>query len=130
MLALLMAWQTDDGRWDGVGSLSIGLVLVGVAVFLSVEVKSLLVGESADPEISAAAHELAKAHDKFEDVLSVITVQQGPGEVIVAMKFAPKRGLSAEELCQAINDFETQLRAKCPSVKWCFMEPDLKRAAA
>src|SRR3569833_237965 len=44
MIALVLAKETGDGRWDGVGSLVIGLVLLGVATFLGREVKSLLVG--------------------------------------------------------------------------------------
>src|SRR3954451_22673042 len=58
--ALGLASATGDGRWDGIGSAAIGLVLVGVAVFLAVEVSSLLLGEAADPEIAGVARSIAK----------------------------------------------------------------------
>src|SRR5699024_2207542 len=64
--ALGLAALTGDGRWDGIGSASIGLVLVGVAVFLAVEVSSLLLGEGADPEIDGVARELAKNLPEIE----------------------------------------------------------------
>jgi hypothetical protein len=38
LFALLVAQVTSDARWDGVGSLLIGVVLVGVVVFLGVEI--------------------------------------------------------------------------------------------
>src|SRR6185369_6050365 len=53
--ALGLASATGDGRWDGIGSAAIGLVLVGVAVFLATEVSSLLLGERADPDIEIVA---------------------------------------------------------------------------
>jgi hypothetical protein len=77
-----------------VGSLIIGLVLVGVAVFLAVEVKSLLVGESADPEIEKATRDVVREHAKLSEVLNIITVQQGPGEVLVALKIRLARRAS------------------------------------
>jgi hypothetical protein len=33
---------------------------------------------------------------------------------------------SAEELCETINDFERQLKQRCPSVRWSFIEPDVQ----
>src|SRR5215470_1038074 len=57
--ALALAWETGNGRWDAVGSLAIGVVLVGVATFLAREVKSLLVGEAAEPSLLKTLNELA-----------------------------------------------------------------------
>ncbi|MEW5848846.1 MAG: cation diffusion facilitator family transporter [Myxococcota bacterium] len=128
--ALGAASATGDGRFDGVGSLLIGIVLVLVAVFLAVEVKSLLVGESADPDIEHAAREAAKGTDGFDAVLNVITVQQGPGEVLVAIKVSVVPGMERDSICTAINDFEKKLRERCPQAKWIFVEPDLVRQAA
>lgn len=125
LIALVVAYITGDSRYDGAGSLVIGLVLVGVAVFLANEVKSLLVGESADPEIESAVRELVREHPKLEALLNIITVQQGPGEVLVALKvrFAPQ--LTSEELSRAINEFEVALKAKRTEVRWSFIEPDV-----
>lgn len=122
--SLLMAYFTHDGIWDGVGSLMVGLVLLGVAVFLAIEVKSLLVGESADPQIDKAVREVADKDVNIQSVLRLLTVQQGPGEVMVAMKVLPRANLSGEQLCAAINDFERTLQARHPEIKWCFVEPD------
>lgn len=124
LAAILIAKQTGDGRWDAVGSLAIGGVLIGVAVFLATEVKSLLVGESADPRVTEVAHELAAADSNIEKVLRVLTVQQGPGEIVVAMKVKFRSGLTSDELVDVINTFERNLEAKVPEAKWSFIEPD------
>jgi cation diffusion facilitator family transporter len=128
LIALALASVTGDGRWDAIGTLAIGVVLIGVAVFLAIEVKSLLVGESADPEIGAAAADLAVADTKVTRVLRLITMQQGPGEVLVAIKLGFASGMTVEEVAFTINDFEQRLRSRCPEVKWCFVEPDIPRA--
>ena len=124
LASIALTKVTGDLRFDALGSFSVGVVLVGVAIFLAREVKSLLVGEAADPTIKQAAADLAIAHPKIDQLLACITVQQGPGEVFVALKVKIARGMSGEELVNVINEYEDQLREKCPEVQWCFVEPD------
>jgi cation diffusion facilitator family transporter len=127
MGALGAAAVTGDPRWDAVGSLLVGLVLVGVALFLGMEIKGLLVGESADPEIATAVREVAARQLLFGRVLHLLTLQQAPGEVVVLMKVAVKEGTTAQELSAAINEFEAALRARRRDIRWCFVEPDIDR---
>jgi divalent metal cation (Fe/Co/Zn/Cd) transporter len=124
MIALLLAYETGDGRWDAVGSLAIGLVLVGVATFLAREVKSLLVGEAADPRMLRTFNELADIDPNVERVLNVLTLQQGPGEIVVAAKLKFRSDLSTDALVDAINAFERELKQRVPEVRWSFIEPD------
>lgn len=128
LVAICLAAWTGDGTWDAVGSLLIGVVLIGVALFLAIEVKSLIVGEAADPELAAAVHASAAEDPRITHVLHLITVQQGPGEVIVAAKMGFQLSLTLVEIAAAINEFETRLRARCPEARWCFIEPDVPRA--
>jgi cation diffusion facilitator family transporter len=125
IVALLLAATTHDGRWDGAGGIGIGVVLVAVAVFLGIEVSSLLLGEAAGPEIAEAARDVARQFPSFAQVLNVMTMQQGPGEVLVHVKVAFHPGLPIEEASRQINDFEARLRAARPEVRWVFVEPDI-----
>lgn len=124
LAALLIAKETGDGRWDAAGSLAIGAVLVGVATFLAREVKSLLVGESADPKLMETAEQIANEDPNVEKVLRILSIQQGPGEILVAMKLKMRPGLETEQMVEAINQFERALEARIPEVKWSFIEPD------
>ena len=124
LIAISLTKITGQPKFDAMGSLLVGLVLVGVAIFLAKEVKSLLVGEAADPTIKLAAAELATAHPKIDKLLVCVTVQQGPGEVFVALKVKIAHGMSGDELVSVINEYEDQLRKRCPEVQWCFVEPD------
>lgn len=122
--AVALAMVTGDGRWDAGGSIAIGLVLVGVAVFLGVEVKSLLIGERADPAIEAAVKAQVDEDPNIDALLRLITLQQGPGEVIVAMKVRLVPGLSGQQMVDAINAFEAALKVRRPEIRWSFVEPD------
>lgn len=126
ILAVLLASATNDGRWDGVGSCIIGAVLVGVALFLAVEVSSLLLGEAAPPEITEAARESAARFREVDKVLNIVTMQQGPGEVLVHVKLAFVPGLTIEDVCRVINEFEKDLRGARSEVRWVFVEPDIE----
>lgn len=127
LIALLVSYYTGDGRYDAFGSVAIGVVLIGVAVFLAKEVKSLLIGESADPTISIKAAEIATKHPLIKEMLNCITIQQGPGEVLACIKIVCEPNLNSMQVSSLINEFEAQLRAECPEVRWLFVEPDLRK---
>ncbi|MFM2246579.1 MAG: hypothetical protein RL071_2653 [Pseudomonadota bacterium] len=124
LISLLLAVLTGDPHWDGAGSAAVGVVLIGVAIFLAIEVKSLLVGESADPAIEAAIRGVADGSPGVRAVLRVLTIQQGPGEVLVAMKVQLSPGLDTDGVYDSINTFEKAVRARVPEVRWLFVEPD------
>ena len=128
LIAITLAAITGDGSWDAIGSLFIGVVLIGVAIFLAVEVKSLIIGEAADPEIAKAVAQTVAEVPQITRALHVITIQQGPNEVLLVMKAGFTPGLSVEQVAHAINDFEDRLRGRCPEVHWSFIEPDVPRA--
>ncbi len=130
LLAVGLAAITGDARLDALGSFVVGIILIGVAIFLATEVKSLLVGEAADPRIRDAAMKVADEHPHIDRVLNLITMQQGPGEVVVALKLQMSDGLTGRQVVDAINEFEVTLQERCPEVRWSFVEPDIDKKAA
>ncbi|TBR25741.1 cation diffusion facilitator family transporter [bacterium] len=125
LAAVGAASATGDPRWDAAGSVAVGAVLVAVSVFLAVEVESLLIGESADPDLEAAVARAAAADPRLRKVYEVIGVQQGPGETLCALKVRCDPALTVGELHDAIEGFEARLRKDRPGTKWVFIEPDL-----
>lgn len=124
--ALLTSYYTGDGRYDALGSLAIGFVLIAVAIFLSVEVKSLLIGESADDEINNLVENETQQSPEILELINCITIQQGPGEVLMCIKIKCKPDLSALQISKMINKLESNIRSKAPEVKWIYIEPDLQ----
>lgn len=124
LIGLGLAHVTGDPRWDAYATVAIGLVLVGVAMFLAVEIASLLVGESADPDLKPAVEQAATEVPGITGVIRLITLQQGPGEVMVACKVRIAPGQTGEQVVAALNAFEARVRSRRPDVKWQFVEPD------
>lgn len=124
LIAVMIAWVTGDARFDAIGTLCIGTVLIAVAVFLAIEVKSLLLGEAADTALIDQVHQVAASDARIEKVLRAIAVQQGPSEIMLALKLKYRDDLTGPELVNAINEFEVRLQEQVPEVKWSFVEPD------
>lgn len=124
LASLGLAVATGDPRWDGIGSLLIGLVLVAVAVFLGNEVMSLLLGERADPQIELTVQEVAKTQPNIKRLIRVLTVQQGPGEVMVACKVHLIDGLDTQGVVETIDGFEKAIHERVKDIRWLFVEPD------
>jgi cation diffusion facilitator family transporter len=126
LIAMLASYFTGDGRYDALGSLAIGIVLILVAIFLSVEVKSLLIGESADPIIIETIEQLVAQNPQITALISCKTIQQGPGEVLVCVKIKCNPNINSQAISLLINNFEKELRQKQPDAKWIYVEPDLQ----
>jgi cation diffusion facilitator family transporter len=126
LIALLVSFYTGDGRYDAIGSLAIGVVLISVAVFLSIEVKSLLIGESGDVIILETIKTLVTNNPEIESLINCKSIQQGPGEVLVCLKIKCIPNITTARLSLVINTFEKELREIRPDVKWIYVEPDLQ----
>jgi cation diffusion facilitator family transporter len=118
---------TDDGRWDGVGTLAIGVLLASVAAILSVETKSLLLGESAAPAAVRRITEALEAEPAVERVIHLRTLHLGPDELLVAAKIAVRHDETAAAVAAAIDSAEVRVRTAEPAARVIYLEPDLDR---
>jgi cation diffusion facilitator family transporter len=128
LFGVTLAKVTDNGRWDGAGSVGIGVLLVIVAVVLVIEMGSLLVGESARPE---TVRRIAHAIDSFPKVRTCIhlrTEHLGPDDILVAAKVEFDLSLSVQELAETIDELERAIRVAEPRARLVFIEPDVYRA--
>jgi len=126
LFGVSMTLATGDGRWDAVGSAAIGMLLVVIAVFLAIEMHSMLIGESALPTHHDAIEE-ALCGEGIDHVIHMRTMHLGPDDVLVAAKVAVTASDSAEEIAAAINAAETRVRASVPLRLQIYIEPDLFR---
>jgi len=122
-----MAVITDNGRWDGVGTLAIGVLLVCIAILLAVEMKSLLVGEGAGRHDVSAIRKTAVDGHTVTDVIHLRTMYLGPEELLVAMKIAVQHDDTAEEVAKAIDAAEARIRSAVPEARLIYLEPDVRR---
>jgi cation diffusion facilitator family transporter len=119
---------TDNGIWDGVGTVCIGALLVAVAVVLAVETKSLLLGESATDVQIDAINEALLAGDDVKRVIHMRTMHLGPEELLVGAKVAMSPDADLGRVARSIDEAEARIRAAVPIARVIYLEPDIDRA--
>ncbi len=122
-----MSIGTDDSRWDGVGSLAIGVLLGVVAAFLAAEMKSLLIGEAASRSVVAGVRSALVDGTRIRGIIHLRTMHLGPDDLLVGAKVALAPGLEMAQVASAIDDAEARVRAAEPLATMIYIEPDLYR---
>jgi cation diffusion facilitator family transporter len=123
LIAVLLTVYTGNPAWDALGSMAIGVVLIVVAAGIGIEIKALLIGQSAEGETEARLREFLQRQPGVEKILRLLTLQLGTSLMVaVKAKMAPE---SAAELVAAINRAEAAARAEFPEIQWLFFEPDV-----
>jgi cation diffusion facilitator family transporter len=128
LLGLTLAVTTGEPRWDGLGTLSIGVLLIVIAVILVVEMKSLLIGEGATPEDQEAVRAAITGTPDVRSLIHLRTLHLGPDELLVAAKIELSRSLAAPTIAAAIDAAEGRIRAAVPIASLIYLEPDLRRS--
>ena len=127
---LTLAEVTGNARWDAVGSIAIGVLLVAIAIILAVEMKGLLIGEAASDENLDKINAAFAAADRVTGVIHLRTMHLGPDELLIAAKLDFDPTLNVAELAAAIDDAEAGLRAAVPIARTIYIEPDIRREPA
>jgi divalent metal cation (Fe/Co/Zn/Cd) transporter len=128
MLGVSAAVITGDGRWDGMGAMAIGSLLIVIAVILVREMSAMLIGEGALPEEYDAVKAALESAPLVERVIHLRTLHVGPDALLVGAKIAITKQDSAQEIAQGIDEAERLLRIAVPSAQYVFLEPDLDRS--
>jgi cation diffusion facilitator family transporter len=124
-----LATITGNGVWDGAGSLAIGVLLGCVAAVLAVEMKSLLIGESASAEVERAIVTALEDGPGVQRVIHLRTLHMGPESLLVAAKIAISGVDSAALVAAGIDAAERRVRTAVPIAETIYLEPDIYDAA-
>jgi len=118
---------TGNPLWDALGTISIGAVLMAVAVAVMIEVKALIVGESVAPEMRKDIEDFVAAQPEVAEVLNVITLAWGAKAVIaVKARMADMDTITGTQMVNRINLVEERMQQRWPNARWVFFEPDVR----
>jgi cation diffusion facilitator family transporter len=124
--AVVLSVMTGNPMWDALGSIAVGVLLMVVAVVVMREVKAMVTGESADPEIHAAIAAHIEAQPEVTRILNLITLQWGE-QLMIAVQAEMQPQASDRALIDAINAIEASIQRQWPQATWCFFEPDFAK---
>lgn len=128
VVGLGLAEITGSPRWDAVGSIAIGILLVIIAIILVIEMKGLLIGEAATPATIASITQTMESTDRVKGVIHLRTQHIGPDELLVGAKLAFDSSLDVAGLATAINEVEHRVRQAVPTARVIYIEPDIARS--
>jgi len=130
LFGVSMTLATSNGTWDAVGTALIGTLLVLVAIVLSIEMKSLLLGESATIDQIRAIEAALEGDEEsaVERVIHLRTLHLGPEELLVGAKLAVGRLDYGHQIAVAIDAAEQRARESVPGLHLVmYLEPDIDR---
>jgi cation diffusion facilitator family transporter len=122
-LGIAISQWTHNPMWDGLASVIIGLVLAAMALLLVIEAKSLLIGESADPDLVEAIRATTQAHDGIDKVLEVLTVHHAPDQVVTVISADFDDGISAADVERIVRDIELKVAQDFPVITKIYIRP-------
>jgi cation diffusion facilitator family transporter len=130
LFGVIMTHFTEDARWDAVGSIAIGVLLVIIAIILAVKMKSLLIGESANADDQQVIIDALESAPQVLRVIHIRTLYRSPEELLVAAKLAFEPDLTLPQVAAGIDAAEAAVRARVPAVDLIYIEPDLYRSSS
>ena len=125
-VAVLFTMITGNSVYDAWGSIGVGVLLMVIAFLVAREVKSMIIGESASPEVRRAIEAHLRTRQEIRSIINLITLQWGR-HVVVAVQAEMIDYENGRAMVDAINIVEADLQEKFPQVRWVFFEPDVPR---
>ncbi len=127
LLFVLLTLVTGNAIFDAVGSVVIGALLIVIATMMATEIKSLIIGESAEDEFKNNLMAfLGKEFPQLE-LLNLITQNHG-ADIVLAIKARFRRWpATALKLVDEINEIERAIRMEFTAVRFIFFEPDISK---
>ena len=125
--AVIISAITDNARWDGAGTLAIGILLGLIAIVLAIEMQSLLIGESAAKPVRKRIVTLISSSPEVTELIHIRTQHMGPDDLLVAAKVRFKESLNTTQIAEAIDAIQDSIRAEVPDAQSIYLEPDLAR---
>lgn len=116
---------TGNGLFDAIGTIAIGVLLVGVAIIVGIEVKSLLVGEGASDGDLEKIEAAIMAGDDIDRIIHMKTLYLGPDEFMIGAKISVAPELTVHQLAVTVNLAERRIRGAVPAARVIYLEPDV-----
>jgi len=124
LLSVLLGQLTGWVYFDGIGSVLIGLLLVGVSFFFAVECKALLVGEGLGAANVEKIQMILEKEPRIARHHRPLSLYFGPNEVLVNLDVHFVDGLSSDEIEETVDRVEKRIKDAVPKVNRIYIEAE------
>src|ERR1700729_694692 len=122
-LGLALRQLTGSPVWDGAASISIGALLVVVAIRLGLDSRDYLIGRAADPRVVATIREEIEGAQGVDALLDLRTMHLGPDHLIVGAQVAFSDDISADRAEDVADCIDQRLADRLSQVTHVFLDP-------
>lgn len=122
LIGIYGAHRFNMPELDGIASIIIGLILAVVAIILAVECKGLLIGESADPDITGKIKHMITVKPDILALNEILTMHLGPQDILLTLSLDFADDLSASDVEFAISELEQEIKTAFPAIRRIFIE--------
>ena len=123
--AITLVKTTGEPIWDGIGTLSIGVLLGVIAIILAREMHSLIIGEAASETDRLKIVSVIENNKQVVELVEMRTQHLGPEEILIGVRIAFRETLQTKEIAQLINQLENDIRVELDNAGPIFIEPEL-----
>jgi cation diffusion facilitator family transporter len=116
--------------FDGIASLAIGVLLIGVAYGLGRQNQQYLIGKAASPELQSDIADAIDEAEGVDSVLELMTMRLSPEQVLVAARVDLADHLTPEQIERAADEIDDLVRERFPEVRHLFLDPTPDRDEA
>tara|TARA_R110002020_G_scaffold25928_3_gene83992 strand:+ start:256 stop:1248 length:993 start_codon:yes stop_codon:yes gene_type:complete len=117
-----LSWSTGIHEFDAIGSILIGILLGVTAVLLAIEVKGLLIGEAAAPEIESLVREKLGNRPEILAINELRTLHLGPEDVLLTMSVDFRDDVVSQRIEAMVSETERRIRERFPIVRKVYVE--------
>jgi cation diffusion facilitator family transporter len=108
--------------WDGVASITIGLVLAVVAFVLARTSRGLLLGEAANPKSVQAIIQAIESHPNVVKVIELLTMHLAPKQILINAHINVRDDLVTADIVKTVEEVEELIKRAEPKVEMIFLE--------
>jgi divalent metal cation (Fe/Co/Zn/Cd) transporter len=116
------AGPAGGAYWDGVASMTIGVVLAIVAFLLARSSRGLLLGEAATPKTVEAIRSAIMSHPNVHSIIELLTMHLAPKQILINAHINLRNELKTDEIEQTNEEIEELIKRVAPKVDMIFLE--------
>ena len=125
--AITLVKTTGEPIWDGIGTLSIGVLLGVIAIILAREMHSLIIGEAASETDLSKIVSVIENNIQVVQLVEIRTQHLGPEEILIGVRVAFHETLQTKDIARLINKLEDDIRAEIKNAGPIFIEPEMTK---
>ncbi|MDN3547090.1 cation diffusion facilitator family transporter [Mucilaginibacter aquaedulcis] len=124
MICLFLGHRYHLDYLDGVASLLVGLLLIGVSVILARESRSLLMGEGIGKQTKARIEEIVEEDADVLKLMHILSTYQSPSEILIMLIVAFKADLNTDEINEAISRIRNRVKDEYNLIHFVIIQPE------